>query len=140
MNNSMAIDHANRDWIDDSDLVLPRHTEEFPRISNDYTSKNCKNKPWGSIKDPVYINPFLDENQLQFTEGQNYEKGVWYYTGYPMTDHHDMAGLPSLLRGISVVLGLEYRPTFWINIYNRVRLLDFSENTTNTNTMQSVRN
>ena len=24
------------------------------------------------------------------------------------------------------MIGLEYRPTFWINIYNRVRLLDFT--------------
>jgi hypothetical protein len=25
------------------------------------------------------------------------------------------------------MLGLEYRPTFWINIYNRLRHLDFSD-------------
>ena len=127
MNNLMSIDHATRDWIDDSDMVLPRHTEEFPRISTAYESKASKNRPWGDIKDPIYIDPYLDENQLQFNEGNTYEKGVWYYTGYPMTDHHDMAGLPSILRGFYVLLGLEYRPTFWVNIYNRVRLLDFND-------------
>ena len=36
-----------------------------------------------------------------------------------------MAGLPNTWRGIQTMIGLEYRPTFWINIYNRVRLLDF---------------
>ena len=25
------------------------------------------------------------------------------------------------------MLGLEYRPTFWVNIYNRLRYLEFSE-------------
>ena len=25
------------------------------------------------------------------------------------------------------MLGMEYRPTFWINIYNRLRHLDFSD-------------
>jgi len=33
MNNLMAIDHANRDWIDDTDSLVPRMGAEFPRIS-----------------------------------------------------------------------------------------------------------
>ena len=51
---------------------------------------------------------------------------MWYYTGYPMTDHHDFAGLPNIWRGIQTILGLEYRPQFYINIYNRIRNLEFS--------------
>jgi hypothetical protein len=100
MNNLMAIDHASREWIDDHDMILPRHTEEFPRLASNYQSKHRNNKPWGDQNDPVYLNPFLDENQVHLSEGSNYEKGVWYYTGYPMTDHHDLAGLPSFLRDI----------------------------------------
>jgi hypothetical protein len=47
MNNLMAIDHASREWLDDHDMILPRHTEEFPRIANNYKSKHRFNKPWG---------------------------------------------------------------------------------------------
>jgi hypothetical protein len=36
MNNLMAIDFAVRDWIDDTDLILSRATEEFPRLSSEY--------------------------------------------------------------------------------------------------------
>jgi hypothetical protein len=85
-------------------------------------------KPWGNSRSPVYIEPFLDENQLRLCSGENYEKGVWYYTGYPLTDHHDMAGVPSFYRDLHTILGLEFRPTFWINIYNRLRSLNFKEN------------
>lgn len=84
------------------------------------------------MRDPVYICPFLDENQLRATQAEDspvdtYERGVWYYAGYPLTDHHDMAGLTNFWRDVQTLLGLEYRPTFWINIYNRLRNLDFSE-------------
>ena len=127
MNNLVAIDFAMREWTDDHDMVLPRQTEEFPRLAQNYLEKKRINKPWGDLSEPVYLNPFLDENLVQLSEGNNYEKGVWYYTGYPMTDHHDLAGLPSFLRDIQEVSGLEYRPTVWVNIYNRIRLLDFSD-------------
>ena len=127
MNNLMSIDFAIRDWIDDTDLILPRATEEFPRLANEYTQKRSVNKPWGDKSDPIYIEPFLDENQLKLSDGPNYQKGVWYYSDYPLTDHHDMAGLPNIWRGIQTMIGLEYRPTFWINVYNRIRLLDFGK-------------
>lgn len=34
MNNLMKIDFAVRDWIDDTDSMIPRMGAEFPRISN----------------------------------------------------------------------------------------------------------
>jgi hypothetical protein len=34
MNNLMSIDHATRDYIDDTDYLLPRMSMEFPRISS----------------------------------------------------------------------------------------------------------
>ena len=62
MNNLMAIDHAARDWLDDTDYLLPRTCTEFPRLSEGYKTKSAAGKPWGLIKEPVYIEPFLDEN------------------------------------------------------------------------------
>ena len=94
MNNLMAIDHVTRDWIDDTDYMLSRKTTQFPCVSADYLSKS-DNKPWGQIQDPVFIEPFLDENQVRLSEGESYKRGVWYFTGYPQTDHHEMAGLPN---------------------------------------------
>ena len=38
-----------------------------------------------------------------------------------------MCGLMPRLSYLTMMMGLEFRPTFWINIYNRVRLLDFPE-------------
>jgi hypothetical protein len=33
MNNLMSIDFAIRDWIDDTDYLVPRISQEFPRLS-----------------------------------------------------------------------------------------------------------
>lgn len=97
MNNVSSVDHAVRDFIDDTDFMLPRYCTEFPRLSSSHTDRtNSETKPWGKNSDPVYIEPFLDENLLKLSEGNNYEMGRWYYTGYPLTDHHDMAGLPNV--------------------------------------------
>jgi hypothetical protein len=64
----MSIDHANRDWIDDTDYLLPRMCAEFPRLSTQYlTKKRDQVKPWGQNGEPVYIEPFLDENQLKLS-------------------------------------------------------------------------
>lgn len=46
MNNLNSIDYAVRDWIDDTDLILPRASEEFPRLSDEYTTKTSA-RPWG---------------------------------------------------------------------------------------------
>jgi len=42
-----------------------------------------------------------------------------------MTDHHDMAGIPYLYGNLALLLGTEYRPQFYINIINRIRLLEY---------------
>ena len=64
-----------------------------------------------------------DENQIRFSK--DYEPGVWYYTGFPMTDHSDFAGIPSTIRFMHILLGNEYRPQYYINLYNRIRSLEF---------------
>jgi hypothetical protein len=63
---------------------------------------------------------------MRLNKEKSYEQGVWYYTGYPLTDHHEFAGLPNMWRGVQTFIGLEYRPQFYINIYNRIRNLEFS--------------
>lgn len=39
MNNLMSIDHTVRDWVDDTDYMLPRMGQEFPRLASNYSSK-----------------------------------------------------------------------------------------------------
>lgn len=40
MNNLMSIDFANRDNVDDTDYLLPRFCQEFPRWSTEYKSRH----------------------------------------------------------------------------------------------------
>jgi hypothetical protein len=125
MNNVMGIDFAIRDWIDDSDYMLPRICEEFPKNSMAFTRKDGQ-KPWGNISAPVHMDPYMDENLMRLNM-KAYQRGVWYYTQYPQTDHNEFAGLPNVWRGIQTMMGLEYRPGFFINIYNRLRSLEYSD-------------
>jgi hypothetical protein len=100
MNNLMNIDFAMRDHIDDTDLMMPRTCAEFPRISSGYVSKSQDQvKPWGDKSNPVYCDPHIDENMQRLNDEQ-YETGIWYFTGYPLTDHHEFAGVPNVWRGL----------------------------------------
>lgn len=52
MNNIMSHDWANRDVCDDTDYIIPRLGQEFPRFSSNYKSKHLikdNDKPWGNI-------------------------------------------------------------------------------------------
>ena len=52
MNNIMSHDWANRDISDDTDYIIPRLGQEFPRFSSNYKSKHQmkhSDKPWGNI-------------------------------------------------------------------------------------------
>ena len=60
MNNLHAIDYTVKDFTHDSDLVLPRWSQEFPRLATNYQSKVDKVKPWGSKSEPVYFDYTLD--------------------------------------------------------------------------------
>ena len=40
MNNLMTIDYANRDHLDDTDYLLTRYCQEFPRQSTVFTSRH----------------------------------------------------------------------------------------------------
>jgi hypothetical protein len=48
MNNVTSIDYAQRDFIDDTDFMIPRYTTEFPRLSSTHTVRgDTQNEPWG---------------------------------------------------------------------------------------------
>ena len=50
-----------------------------------------------------------------------------------MTDHHDIAGFENLFRPIETAVGTEWRPQLYINMLNRLRLLDCEEDPTSSN-------
>jgi len=59
MNNITSIDYTVKDLTFDSDLVLPRWSQEYPKISSAYQSK-LDSKPWGNIEEPVYFDNSID--------------------------------------------------------------------------------
>lgn len=53
--------------------------------------------------------------------------GVWYYGGFPKSDHLDLCGFPHNLSPIRTLLNTEYRMEAWRNIYIRLKLLKFDD-------------
>lgn len=49
MNDVLSIDYAVRDWVDDTDLIMSRYSQEFPRLSSGMHKRSFKNlnNPWG---------------------------------------------------------------------------------------------
>jgi hypothetical protein len=47
MNNLDQIDYCNKDWTDDHDSLIPKHSQEFPRLSASFNSRFDESKPWG---------------------------------------------------------------------------------------------
>ena len=44
-----------------------------------------------------------------------------------MIDHHDLSGFENAWAPMETILGRETRPQFLINLLNRLRTLDYSE-------------
>lgn len=44
-----------------------------------------------------------------------------------MSDHHDLAGFPNRFWILHTILGREFRIQIYMNIFNRLRNLEFSE-------------
>ena len=61
--------------------------------------------------------------------GHAFERGVWYYSGLELIDHHDLSGLENPFASLETALGRETRPQLFINILNRLRSLDFCKAT-----------
>ena len=58
--------------------------------------------------------------------GHAFERGIWYYSGIEMIDHHDISGLENPWMAFETMCGRETRPQFYINTLNRLRMLDFT--------------
>jgi len=123
-NSLFAIDYANKDWTHDHDSILTRRSQEFPRFAGNFKSKLAKDKPWGLKSDPVYFDCQADLTQLP---GEHFERGVWYYSGLTQVDHCDLCGFDNALQPIRSFLGVEFRPQFWANLFQRLRTLDVGE-------------
>ena len=96
MNNITAIDWQNYNSTMNQDGVLPRWTMEFPRTSSDYKSKADSDKaPWGTKSVPQHFDMWQEStlavlhscDQETTLGGNTFEKGIWYYSGIPLTDH-----------------------------------------------------
>ena len=55
MNNVMAIDYANKDITHDGDMILPRWSQEYPKLDASFKTKNSTKKPWGYSAEPIYF-------------------------------------------------------------------------------------
>ena len=66
-------------------------------------------------------------NSPQKDDDCAFKKGVWYYFSEPLSDHNDLAGVDTLSRTLALNLGLDYRSQYYINTFNRIRLLKFQE-------------
>ena len=70
-------------------------------MSSKFKSKaDVHAKPWG-VKDPVFYDVWEDSKlaMLRNRDAKRgaFEKGVWYYSGIGLTDHHDIAGFVNYL-------------------------------------------
>ena len=45
----------------------------------------------------------------------------------PRCDHHELAGFPNKYWAFQTMLGREFRPQVYMNIFNRLRTLEFEE-------------
>lgn len=72
--------------------------------------------------------------------GRTFEKGVWYYSGIEMIDHHDLSGFENPWAAMETAFGRETRPQLFINILNRLRTLDYSQDSSATRAAHQVCN
>jgi len=65
---------------------------------------------------------------LEGLEGPGkFEKGVWHVSHIANVDHLDLCGLPPYLSKLRVMMGIEYRPLFWANMFNRLKSLEIGD-------------
>ena len=107
MNNLTAIDYQLSDHSVDQDGVLARWSQEFPRLSAAYRTKADQlSAPWGLKDQPTPFNMWEEATlacmhscDKETTLGGNtFERGVWYYSGVPLTDHQDICGIENNFR------------------------------------------
>jgi hypothetical protein len=89
-------------------------------------------KPWGNISDPIHYDHTRDAVLDTFEQPESFSKGVWHISHIPYIDHLDLCGLPPYLSKLRVLFGLEYRPQFWTNLFNRLKTLEVDNQLSNT--------
>ena len=119
MNNVVALDYANYDHTTDNDGVLARFSTEFPRLAMNYKSKaDSQNAPWGQKSKPVRFDCW-QESPLVLQHscanettlgGHTFERGIWYYSGLQLIDHHDLSGFENPWTAVETICGRETRP------------------------------
>ena len=101
-----------------------------------YVSKaHSKYAPWGQKSRPIrfdcwHESPLSLQHSCDASTtfgGQTFERGIWYYSGIEMIDHHDISGFENPWAAVETMAGRETRPQLFINTLNRLRMLDFTE-------------
>ena len=139
MNNVTSLDYSNYTQTQDIDGVLNRWSTEYPRLSLRYQSKADEaTAPWGNKSKPVRFDLWEESSLVRHHScanettlaGRAFERGVWYYSGLELIDHHDISGFENVWSPVETFLGRETRPQLLINTLNRLRSLDYSTETT----------
>jgi hypothetical protein len=107
-------------WHSDNDTLVPRISQEFPRISHKYSKLSSENKPWGT-KEPEQFN-WEDNTKLS-----KFQRGRWYYTAIENSSHLDMCGWPALsgVKHVRILFGFENRYEFSKQLFERLYSLEF---------------
>lgn len=107
-------------WHDDSDTLVTRVAQEFPRISHKFTKLSADEKPWGT-KVPRQFN-WEDNTKLT-----KFEKGRWFYTALENSSHLDYCGWPALaiIKHLREFFGVENRYEFSKQFFERLYSLEF---------------
>jgi hypothetical protein len=118
-NKLFSQDYSISDFTSDTDGILPRFSQEYPKYTNTpKTSINDGTQPWGDKM------PLKFDYKIDAKIGPKFEKGRWYYANASGFDHIDFCGLPSHMSFLKTFFGQEFRQAFWANLYQRLILLE----------------
>lgn len=108
-------------WHEDTDTLVTRYSQEFPRMSHKYTSISSEVKPWGT-KAPEQFNWEDNPKMTRF------EKGRWFYTAIENSTHLDLCGWPIVtpFHQLRVLFGVENRFEFFQTLFERLYALEFN--------------
>lgn len=123
MNNLNTIDQANKDHYADHDFLLSRYCQEYPRLAlNQRLRTRSQVRPFGD-KNPVHETAEIDNYLLM----SNYEPGVWYYQTLHFVEHSQLVGVPMVWRSVKQLIGTNDGAEIYLNMFNRLRMLDFKQ-------------
>ena len=108
-------------YYEDNDSLVARVSQEFPKMSHNFTKLSSEEKPWGK-KNPQQFN-WEDNPRLT-----KFDKGRWFYSNIENSYHLDLAGWPEvwIMKFLRVVFGVEYRYQFFKQLFERIYSLEFN--------------